>query len=137
MSNVFVTIKICYVYVHWCDISCATRPLSAILQTSVLAFSYGQFMTYIAFSMNYSIHLYVCNIDTLAWNFNGMIKWYEFRAPPCIYIYIYMCICIVVSKCNEFCRCVVRYYASAPCVIINHIAPYLTSCCVLFILCNE
>jgi hypothetical protein len=54
---------------QWCNISCATRLLSAILQTGVLAFSYGQFMTSIAYSMNYSIHLYVCNIDTLMLQF--------------------------------------------------------------------
>jgi hypothetical protein len=62
----------CYVYIQWCDISCATRPLSAILQTGVMAFSYGQFwlfMTSIAFSINYIIHLYVCNIDTVMLQF--------------------------------------------------------------------
>ena len=53
-------------------LSTVNHPLSAILQTGVLAFSYGQFrlfMTSIAFSMDYSIHSHVCNINIVMLQF--------------------------------------------------------------------
>jgi len=52
--------------------STVKRTLYAILQTGVLAFSYGQFwlfMASIAFSTNYSIHSHVCNINAMILQF--------------------------------------------------------------------
>ena len=45
------------------------------LQSTARCPPFYKLVTSIAFSMNYSIHSRVCNIDTMMLNFNGMIKW--------------------------------------------------------------
>jgi len=45
MSNVFVTIKMCYLHNQWYDISCAT-----LYNTQVLVF---QLILYLAIALNY------------------------------------------------------------------------------------
>ena len=47
------------------------------LQSTARCPPFYKLVTSVAFSMNYSIHSHVCNIDTMMLNFNGMIKWYD------------------------------------------------------------